>query len=78
MKSCVTFQENRVGNILTLKTGQLTRQNVFQCDLIFVTSNYFILKDNTASLSLKFCLNGRLKPRHTLVITNSFCCSNLK
>ena len=35
------------------KIGQLTRQHVFQCDLIFVTSNYFILKDNTASFILK-------------------------
>ena len=46
----MTFQESRDDNILTVKIGQLTRQNVFQCDLIFVTSNYFILKDNTASL----------------------------
>ena len=74
----MTFQENRVEIILTVKTGQLTRQNVFQCDLIFVTSNYFIFKDNTASFNLKFCLNECLKPRHRLVITNSFCCSNLK
>ena len=48
----MTFQENRVANILTVKIGQLTRQNFFQCDLIFVTSNCFILKDNTASFTL--------------------------
>ena len=52
MKTCVTFQVNRVENILTVKIGQLTRQNVFPCDLIFVTSNCFILKDNTASFTL--------------------------
>ena len=62
------FQENRFENILTVKIGQLTRQNIFLCDLIFVTSNYFILKDNTVSFNLKFCLNGRLKPRHSLAI----------
>ena len=49
----MTFQENRVENILNVKIDQLTRQNVFLCDLIFVTSNYFILKDNTASLQFK-------------------------
>ena len=48
----MTFQENRVENILTVKIGQLTRQNFFQCDIIFVTSNYFIFKDNTASFTL--------------------------
>ena len=48
----MTFQENRVENILTVKIGQLTRQNFFQCDLTFVTSNCFILKDNTASFTL--------------------------
>ena len=48
----MTFQENRVENILTVKIRQLTRQNFFQYDLIFVTSNYFILKDNTASFTL--------------------------
>ena len=46
------FQENRVEDILTVKIGQLTRQKIFQCDLIFVTSNYFINKDNTASFTL--------------------------
>ena len=48
----MTFQENRVGNILTVKIGQLTRQNFFQCDIIFVTSNYHIFKNNTASFTL--------------------------
>ena len=46
------FKENRVENILTVKIGQLTRQNFFQCDLIFVTNNCFILKDYTASFTL--------------------------
>ena len=50
----MTFQENRVENILTVKIDQLTCQNFFQYDLIFVTSNCFILKlkDNTASFTL--------------------------
>ena len=48
----MTFQENRVEIILTVKIGQLIRQNFFQYDLIFVTSNCFILKDNTASFTL--------------------------
>ena len=43
----MTFQENWFENILTVKIGQLTRQNFFQCDLIFVTSNYFILEYNS-------------------------------
>ena len=49
----MTFQENRVENILTLKIGQLTRQNVFQCDLIFVTIAIIF------SFNLNwFCLTG--------------------
>ena len=47
----MTFQENRVEHILTVKIGQLTRQNFFQCHLIFVNSNCFFSK-NTASFTL--------------------------